>query len=196
MNDDPLHARAGLGAVFKQLLQRAFDEDMRQGRLPVKKRTAGPDLVMWCSFGSGKSRNLLYILEAKRAATVKLGLVRGELDRLKATAGPEAVGGSTSPAPSFSAAKVALQLGRSFSLAARVHALHEQAAALEALLALLHCACEQLLGDARYPLREPVVRTAASPCGVIGLTTPRVPRAPGSVRLLHRTEPTAGAAAA
>ncbi|MFI9616726.1 hypothetical protein ACIHCM_34465 [Streptomyces sp. NPDC052023] len=194
MNNDPLHAGVGDDAVFQQLMQRAFDEDMRQVRPPVDARATRSDLVMWCSSGSGKS--VVYLLQAKWRAETELNRIRGELDRLKAMAVPEAVGESISPAHPFSAAKVASQLRRNLGLAVRVHALREQAAAIEALLELLRCALEQLLDGARYPRRERVVRTAASPCGVIRLTTPRVPRAPGPVRLLHRTEPTAGAAAA
>ncbi|MFI6808910.1 hypothetical protein ACIBO6_28510 [Streptomyces luteogriseus] len=179
--------------MFQQLLQRAFDEDMRLGRLPVDARTADPDLVMWCS--SGKSRTAVYLLQAKWRAETELNRVREECDRLNAMAERKVVGEPISPAQAFSTMKVASQLRRNLSLAGRVHVLREQAAALEALLALLHCILEQFLGGARYPRRKRVVRTAASPCGVIGLTTPRVPRAPGPVRL-YRTEPTAGAAAA
>ncbi|MER5376244.1 hypothetical protein [Streptomyces sp. NPDC002553] len=194
MNDDPLRAGGGDDAVFQRLVQRAFHEHMRQVRPPVDMRTAGPDLVVLGSSGSGKS--VVYLLQAKWRAETELNRIRGELDRLKTVAVPEAVGESISPAHPFSAVKVASQLRRNLTLAVRVHALHEQAAALEALLELLRCTLEQLVDGARYPRRERVVRTAASPCGVIRLTTPRVPRAPGPVRLLYRTEPTAGAAAA
>ena len=193
MKDYPLQDGAGFGAVFQQLLQRAFDEDMWLGRLPVDTRTAGPDLVVWCS--SGKSSNVVYLLQAKWRAETELNRVREEYDRLTAMAEREVAGEPISPAQAFLTVKVASRHRRNLSLAGRVHALREQAAALEALLALLHCVLEQFLGGARYPRRERVVRTAASPCGVIGLTTPRVPRAPGPVRL-YRTEPTAGAAAA
>ncbi|MFF0515505.1 hypothetical protein [Streptomyces sp. NPDC004250] len=194
MNDGPLRTGVGDAAVFQRLVQRAFEEDMLLGLPLGDARAAGPDCIAWCSSGSGKS--LLYLLEVRRVAASRLGQIRGELDRLGAMSEPESSGGSTSPAQFSSAATAALQVGRSFRLAARVHALHEQAAALESLLALLHCALEQLLADAVYPCQERVVRTAASPCGVIGLTAPRLPRAPGPVRLLYRTEPTAGAAAA
>ncbi|WGD45140.1 hypothetical protein [Streptomyces cathayae] len=191
MNADPLQ----IGAVLQQLVQRAFDEDMRQGHFPVVARTARPDLVMMCS--SGKSHTVMYLVQAKWRAETELDRVREELDRLDAMEVPEGAGGAISPARAFSAVKVGLRLRRSLSLlVARVHALRERAAALEAQVEFLHCALEQLLDDTRYPRQKWVLRTAASPCGVIRLTTPRVPRAPGSVRLPYRTEPTAGAAAA
>ncbi|WP_407109559.1 hypothetical protein ACE1N8_00080 [Streptomyces sp. DSM 116494] len=195
MNADPLQAGAGGHAALQQVVQRAFDEGMRQGHLPVVARTACPDLVMTCS--SGKSRTVVYLVQAKWRAETELDRVHEELDRLNAMAAPEGAGGPISPARAFSAVKVGLRLRRSLSpLAARVHALREQAAALAAQVEFLHCALEQLLDNTRYPRRERVLHTAASPCGVIGLTTPRVPRAPGPVRLPYRTEPTAGVAAA
>jgi hypothetical protein len=92
MNDDPLQVGAGDHAVLQQLVQRAFDEDMRQGRLPVVARTTRPDLVLWCS--SGKSSTVVYLVQAKWRAETELGRVREELDRLNAMAALEAAGES------------------------------------------------------------------------------------------------------
>ncbi|MER6038322.1 hypothetical protein ABT133_31170 [Streptomyces sp. NPDC001835] len=189
MTDDPLQTRAGDGAVFQQLVQRAFDEDMRQALLPVDLRRTDRVIVLLC--GSGRSGNFV---QAMLRATAELGRIWGELDRLDGMVAPEPVGAAALLIQS-SSAEVISRFWR-VGLASLVRARREEAAALKALLALLRCALEQLLGGARPLGRERVVRTAASPCGVIGLTTPRVPRAPGPVRLVYRTEPTAGAAAA